>query len=188
MSLEQLGGSILARLGVAGRAPWVPADEAAVERELRSVVQGLCAAAGADSRVEWDHYGAGYASYVDAWLYRADGPFRRPGPTAIWTSYTGLVVLVCRLGPAFCLMEGERSWTSGDTQASYLPSFELLDELRSDAVRELAGIAERFLVAAGYTRLRKADVSAFLPSDLELDTNLGDPPYREFDVLFHWYD
>ena len=123
------------------------------------MVQELVADLDVDSRTELDHYGSGYASFVDAWFFRRDWSFRRPG--------------------------GRHEHFTG---SSYLPSFDNVDAFRTPAVRTLARQVEDWLEPRGYGRLEKADLAGYLPEGVVVPTILEDAPFRDFDALFHWED
>lgn len=185
MDADDLAAAILLEHPSAARPPWTPRDEPAIESELRGAVSSLLSALDLQCRAVFDHYGSGYASFVDAWFFRDDPSFgHRDGPRH---EYTGLAVLLCRLAPVFCLMEGSKSW-DGKSRSSYLPAFECVDDLRTEAVRALAPQIERELVSRGYVRLRREALEELLPGELRIPTILSDGPFRKFDALFHWED
>ena len=150
------------------------------------MVQELAADLDVDSRTEFDHYGSGYASFVDAWFFRRDSSFRRPGGRH--EHFTGLAVLLCRLMPVYCLLEGEKTWSPSGSGSSYLPSFDNVDAFRTTAVRTLARQVEDWLEPRGYGRLEKADLGGYLPEGVVVPTIPEDAPFRDFDALFHWED
>jgi hypothetical protein len=152
-------------------------------------------------RGEWNHYGCGYASYIDAWFYRTSAEFQVAPPTASEEKYRGLGVLLSRLSPYFVIMEGEKGWWTTPSNShsktrnqaaggghSYVPQFEMVDRLSSPAVRKLAAQLEPMLTEFGLIRVGKDQLSEPLPDDIRIDTNLSDGPLRLFDALFYWYD
>ncbi len=98
------------------------------------------------------------------------------------------MVLLSRLAPFYCFLEGEKSWASNGSSSSYLPAFGGVDTLASDAVVTLSCQVEEWLGRQGYVRLRKAELDKLLPQGVAVPTILTDGPYREFDALFHWED
>ena len=63
---------------------------------------------GLRARVEWGHYGSGYASFIEAWFYPADGRARLPPLQAGDERHAGLVVLLSRLSRYCVLGQDER--------------------------------------------------------------------------------
>ncbi|MGH1347591.1 MAG: hypothetical protein ACRBN8_38900 [Nannocystales bacterium] len=182
--LEDIVARLLATHQPPLRPPWSPRDEVAVEAELRSVVRSLAADLRAELRAEFDHYGSGYASFIDAWFYRRESSFQRKPHAA---HFTGLAVLLSRLAPVYCFLEGEKSWAPTGA-ASYLPTFESVDVLETDAVANLSHQVELRLERWGYNRLRTSDLAGLLTRGVAVPTLLSNGPYREFDALFHWED
>ncbi len=140
-----------------------------------------------ESRVEWNSYGQGYASYIDAWFYQDKPEFRRPATSKDEKNYTGLYVLLCREAPYFVMGEGAKSWTAKGG-SSYMPGFNGVDAFASLAVKDLAEKASNFFSGQGLVRLRQAEVAEELPEGLRFDTNLVDGKHRLYDALFFWYD
>ena len=61
--------------------------------------------------------------------------------------------------------------------------YDVSADLRSTE-RHIQGALE----VAGFFALPAELAERPLPFDAELETNLGDPPYRVFDAVFHWFD
>lgn len=150
--------------------PWVPRQDEGVDQKIRRVIAGLETALSVSSRADFDHYGCGYASFVNAWFSRWEAAQHD----------TGLVVLFCRLAPCYCLLEAG--------SASCLPCFEAIDAFHSTPVERLACEVEQHLAAMGYLRLRRSDLAHLLPEGTTSATNLSNAPYRHFDALFNWED
>lgn len=184
-SFEDVVAELLAPYRHALRAPWSPRNDAGVERELHGVVHAVAAQLKVEFRAEFDHYGSGYASFVDAWFYRRDAAFRRAVRA---DHFTGLAVLLSRLAPVYCFLEGEKTWSSNRSASSYLPASEAVDALDTDAVVALSHQVELWLAGRGYVRLRRTTLDRLLPEEVIVPTILSGGPYREFDALFHWED
>lgn len=166
-----------------GPNPWASDDRSAVDAHLRTAVGLVAAQLGLQHRTEFDSYGSGYASFVDAWFHRPTPEFQ----TGPGNSYAGLVVLLCSESPHFVLGEGEKSWHDRGS-SSYLPDFDFIDQFTVPAVEALVPAVERILVDFGMIRLSKNDLAAALPADIEIPTILSDPPFRLFDAMFYWED
>ena len=136
------------------------------------------------SRIEWNHYGSGYASFVDAWFYFADGRARSPLNEE---SHFGVVVLFSRVSRYYVLGQGEKFWHKTG-EGSYLPDLKMVDSVTHAALKPLEQGIDRILPTFGLERVVKADLEPPISSDIEIPTILSDPPYHVFDVLFHWED
>ncbi len=167
--------------------PFDPADDRSIRRFYEEAVrqvereQNLCA------RVEWHHYGSGYASFIEAWFYPADGCASLPPFQTGGERHVGLVVLLSRLSRYFVLGQDEKAW-SADGGSGGLPNFSTVDDITHSAILPLVGPVTTLLVARGLQRLTRPQLAAFLPDDVQVTTILTDEPFREFDALFYWED
>jgi len=147
------------------------------ETSYRTICVGLERDLKLKSRIEWCHYGSGYASYVDAWF----SPTGQPG--------SGLVVLLSRLSHYFVMMQGSKSWSKGQLAASsYLPHSSMTDQFEDPEISKLVGPVQRVLEGHGLIRLDAADLDTPLPAGTQVATILGDPPFTQWDALFYWED
>lgn len=168
---------------ISQQPPWDTDQEEVIDQHVRSIVERVCRKLQVLDRGEFNHYGSGYASYVDVWFYRDEEAFR----FAEGNCYFGIVVLFSRLTPTFVLGEGRKTWRD-NSASSYLPSFDMVDRFTHPAVQELEQPIERALQAAGLQRLRAEDLATPLPAHFDVPSILGDAPWRTFDALFHWMD
>jgi hypothetical protein len=178
---------LLAQECISSDHPWSTRDESQIDSYLKTVSEEVSLATNTLSRIEWGHYGSGYASFVDAWFYRSTPAFDVPSPLRQGEEHVGLVVLLSRLSPYFVFMEGEKRWHAKGG-SSYLPAFEGVDSLSSPGVLDLVAPVQKVLESRGLRRLSKKELSSPLHPDIQVPTILGDPPYVEFDALFHWED
>lgn len=176
-------GRLLKQQPITDEWPWNSGDESVIHKHIKDIVAELCQKLRLKDRSEYGHYGSGYASYVDCWLYREDAEFRVA--TGDW--YRGLVILFSTLSKHYVLGEGEKSWHAKGG-STYLPSFAFVDKLDRPAVASLERGVSRILASRGLVRQSAEDLSDFLPRDTSVPTNLGDPPWRHFDALFYWED
>jgi len=167
--------------------PWGAGNEKVIEDFYRGVVAEVESSTGALSRVEWDHYGSGYASYIDAWFYKVDDSFYPKIHAKYGEHYVGLIVLLSRLSPYFVFMEGEKNWHSHGG-SGYLPDYTMVDDLVTPGPKTLAAEVEPILLKNGLVRRRAKDLEAALPQGIHIETNLSDGAYRNFDALYYWYD
>lgn len=175
--------ALLAGRPITHQAPWASGDSAAIDAHLLEACQAIEQALGARSRIVWDDYGSGHASFVDAWFYRAPYGIEEKDEQA----HTGLVVLFSRLSHRYVFMEGDKSWHA-EGSSSYLPGFDLVDRLEADSVVRMAELAQEVLARRGFVRASRAGLGAPLADGLEVPTILGDPPFTQFDALFYWAD
>ena len=164
--------------------PFEPANDGAIRRFYEGLVGQIEREQGLRARVEWNHYGSGYASFIEAWFYPADGRARLPGREE---GHVGLVVLLSRLSRCFVLGQDEKRWSDGGGSAG-LPNFSTVDDIAHPAVLPFVGPVTARLTAAGLQRLHRQDLAALLPETLQVPTILTDLPFRQFDALFHWED
>jgi hypothetical protein len=171
---------------VSGTPPWSSGDDDELKAFFRPVLDGVQRQLALRGEVAWEQ-GSGYASYIEAWFYRATPEFRLPGPPSDANGYAGLQILLCRLAPVFVFMESDRTWT--DQASSYsLACAESVDRFACPAVDNIASQVQALLESNGLTRLLRSDALQPIDQDLGPYTLLGDYPYKRFDALFHWTD
>jgi len=135
---------------------------------------------------EFEHYGSGYASYVDVFITKSDGSMRSSENG--WTNVEGLPLTLSRLAPLAALFKpdvhssGPRCATRGIPELSLvmdtaLPGWE-------EEYRQIREVLDRHDVAL----LDSQVLSLPLEAELRPETILGSPPYSVFDAWFHWMD
>ena len=167
--------------------PFDPAADGSIRQFFEDLVRRIEREQGLRARVEWNHYGSGYASFIEAWFYAADGAGSLPPFQAGDERHVGLVVLLSRLSPFFVLGQDEKGW-SRDGGSGGLPNFDSVDDFAHPAVRVHVEPVTALLTAAGLQRLHRRDLAALLPPACQVPTILTDEPFRQFDALFHWED
>jgi hypothetical protein len=163
--------------------PWVTNDEREVDKNIKSMVADIRRKLQLEDKTEYGHYGSGYASFVDCWLYRPNEQFR----VLNGDHYQGLVILFSRLSPYYVIGQGEKSWHSTGG-ASYLPEFDFVDNIEHDAVLALVPRVNAILKSRGLLRLQKNDLDVILPKGVKVPTIMADRVYRHFDAIFYWED
>ena len=179
--------NLLAQQAISQQYPWSTNDSREIENFFKFVIPELERKSHVRSRVEWGHYGSGYASFVDAWLYRESSDFDTKYRPAQGKSYTGLVILLSRLSPYFALMEGEKSW-GGNGGSSYMPHFDAIDDFPTPAVAELAEQVQPILESHGMIRLSHSMLDTPLEPKFKVRTVLTDRAFTNFDAFFYWED
>ena len=167
--------------------PWAANDEQLIEGHLKAVCAAVERRTRSMSRIEWNHYGSGYASFVDAWFYRNTPDFNPKRPLRFGEEHTGLIVLLSRLSPYFVFMEGEKSWHAHGG-SHYLPEYDMLDRLQSGAVKLLASQVQPILEEHGLVRASREQLSEPLSPNINVPTILSDRGLCQFDALFYWED
>lgn len=178
---------MLSQQSISDQNPWSTSDDKLVEGNLKAACAAVIRATGAKSRVEWGHYGSGYASFVDAWFYKATPEFNVERPIHQGEEHTGLIVLLSRLSPYFVFMEGEKRWHT-EGSSSYLPEFGMLDRLKTAGVVQLAPKVQSVLESHGLFRVMKEQLEESLMPGLRVPTVMADRGFTQFDALFYWED
>ncbi|MCB1043324.1 MAG: hypothetical protein KDC35_10305 [Acidobacteria bacterium] len=174
---------LLAQEPITDLWPWASGNEQAIEDHWKDIVHKICRRLTLRFKAVFNHYGSGYASYVDTWFYREDPAFKI-GPD---DCYSGLVVLYSRLSPYYVLGEGAKCWHSRGG-SSYLPHFHFLDQFSHPAVKELIPEVDAIMAQSGLQRLFKTDLAEAMPTSTAIPTILADAPWVHFDALFYWED
>jgi hypothetical protein len=183
MEIERL----ITQQAISNRHPWATFDQHLIEGHLKHACAAVIRATGTKSKVEWEHYGSGYASFVDAWFYKSAPEFNVKRPVQHGEEHIGLIVLLSRLSPYFVFMEGEKHWhVHGGS--SYLPEFSMIDRLENQAVALLAQQVQPVLEHQGFIRVHREQLAEALTSKLRVPTVLTDRDFTLFDALFYWED
>lgn len=177
---------LITQRSISGLQPWASNDSQKIDDFYRTVCATVAQSSGALSRIEWGHYGSGYASFIDAWFYKPEAGFKVDEALGKGSEYKGLVVLLSRLSPYFVFMEGEKRWHAKGG-SSYLPESAMLDRLLAPAIVALAAEVQTVLENHGLVRLFKADLSAALVPNIAVPTILADQ-FTEYDALYYWED
>lgn len=168
--------------------PFDSANDRSVRAFYGALVAQVEEAGGLRSHVEWSHYGSGYASFVEAWFYPADGRARLRAEAGE-EHHAGLVILFSRLSRYFVLSQDEKRWAvDGSSSSGGVPCFAAADDISHPALRLQVDSVTALLAAAGLERLYQVDLAAPLPEAVRVPTVLAAGPYREFDALFYWED
>ena len=165
--------------------PFDPANDGAIRHFYEGLVRQIERAQGLRARVEWNHYGSGYASFIEAWFYPADDRARLPGREE---GHAGLVVLLSRLSRCFVLGQDEKRWSADGSGSAGLPNFSTVDDITHPAILPFVAPVTALLTVAGLQRLHRQDLAAALPETLQVPTILTELPFRQFDALFYWQD
>ncbi|WP_204287170.1 hypothetical protein [Microbispora amethystogenes] len=172
-----------------GEGAWAGGAEA-VEGHLHRVVAALNRVpALVVEHAEFEHYGSGYASFVDVLLTRRDGSARRVDADG-YTTTEGFSVVLCRLARIACILSPAERSHHPDGRGYYsLPWLDAVTEIPipgwEKGCEQISQVLERYRI----TLVGPHILSRPALPHLKIDTNLGDGPhYSIFDVWFHWMD
>lgn len=148
---------------------------------------------GTISQIEDGHYGSGYASFIDAWFYQENDSFNFSVDKKGTHRSSGLTVIFNRLIPFYIMFEGEKYWNKQLGNGGwYMPYLHCVDDLKTQAVIDLAEKVDKILQNYQLTRLSKSDLQTELGSRTtwKIPTELNDNSryYTYFDGLFFWQD
>lgn len=175
--------SLIAQNPIHDEWPWSTNDEHVIHGHIKDVIAEVRRENRLLDKSEFGHYGSGYASFVDCWLYRDDEDFKFDEGSAYW----GIVVLFSTLAPYYVIGEGQKTWEARSS-SSYLPSFDFVDQLSQPVIQGLEANVCSTLSDRGMVRIYAHELSARLPRHMSVPTILADPPFRHFDAIFHWED
>jgi hypothetical protein len=166
------------------RFPPVRRPTSELESFYTSLVKQITHLAGCADKTEWNHYGSGYASFVDAWFYLPDG--RARGDLAGEGHY-GIYVLLSRLSCFYVVGQGQKTWQRNGG-SSYLPDLKSVDSVEHAVLLPLERQIDAFLSASDLKRLHRPDLELRIQGEHKAPTILSDAPFTQFDALFFWED
>lgn len=175
--------------------PYDTNDEKAVIDYTKQIKAELERQAGIHVHVEQLHFGSGYASYIEWFVYLDRDVQQSDNPYGIRTvEKEGLIVNISLLAPLILIGTGTRSddiqietgkiLSGGRSLLCEVSDLELprqFDELKSRL--------ERLFMKYHYTILQKADVDRQLPFKTNIPTIFREPhEYLVWDAIFYWED
>ena len=180
-------GSAVVNAAASTAGAWA-GGPAAVEGFLRWVVADLNRLPSlVIEHAEFRHYGSGYASYVDVFISKRDGSMRRSMDGT--TEVEGLTLALCRLAPLAALFK--HSWRSsgpGPAGGHSMPELSRMVDDDPPGWEQECRQIRRTLDEHGIALLDSRILGLPLNVRLQVETALGEPPYRVFDAWFHWTD
>ncbi|MFA1549595.1 hypothetical protein [Actinomadura chokoriensis] len=136
---------------------------------------------------ELDHYGSGYASYIDVFATKRDGSTRQTDEDG-GVRIECLNVLLCRLAPIACLLRPDDLWQTHDTSWSPSPNINRViaapDQSWADEFHQVKDLLDQ----RGISLIGPDLLTRPLPEGLEAKSNLANPARTIFDAWFHWPD
>ncbi len=182
--------------------PYETKDADQIEKHLKDLFYNFNRSKLLTCEAMFDHYGSGYASYVDYFCYRKDGGsvlnekyIEKDSLTS--TEIEGLVIYVSRLAPVAIIWNDQRYKAKIDTETikdEYFSGFTMLSDPRgviteppNDMKDEFREIKQK-LEQAGYTILEKGYLEQPLPFKAKIETFTRPSQYKIFDAIFYWKD
>ncbi|MER1998216.1 MAG: hypothetical protein ABS882_00460 [Lysinibacillus sp.] len=145
--------------------------------------------------VEADHFGSGYASYMQWFVYEQSGIEITEDPWKRTVDIQGLHILISRLAPVIVIGNGTQSSTYLREADAYLSGAQSVfsepeDINVSTEFQALAQKLERLFMKYHFTILRQEDLQVPLPFVADIPTIWRDKhePYLLFDTVFYWED
>lgn len=175
--------SVIDGVVVGSEWPFSTGKANTVEAHMRQAVQQLELVLGISLKADWDHYGSGFASYVDIFC-----PLVQEIKDSNRYDY-GLRIYLCRLAPV-AVMAPASTVTSLDN-CSFSSGFIRNDgkwEAIPESMHDVALQCRRMIEEYGWTWPEPSRLGEPLGFDANIPTILADPPYHIFDALFYWED
>ncbi|SOC25631.1 hypothetical protein SAMN05880501_1196 [Ureibacillus xyleni] len=185
---------------IGGLYPYNTKDKQQIEIYIQDLFYTINRSKSIKCEAIFDHYGSGYASYVDFFCYKKDGS------SVINESYIekdslisiqieGFVIYISRLAPVAIfgtdirhkaiLDNGKDEFFSGMGMISHPNG--IINEPPRHMVNEFQEIKEK-LISAGYYILNKDYLSQPLPFETKIQTFTRPNQYTIFDAFFYWKD
>ncbi|WP_107840462.1 hypothetical protein [Metasolibacillus meyeri] len=167
------------------------------EQQIFSYLKRIKAELERSKRIECDqellHFGSGYASYMQWFVYEKSAVTRleRAGGL-VEAEKIGLVVQISMLAPVVLIGKGEKrddyfegEWQSGGVNSLINPQSLLIPTHLTELYESL----QRLFMKYNYSILRKEDVEKPLPFKANIATIFREPrEYLIWDAIFYWMD
>ena len=190
---EQLQSLINGKM-VGERYPYDTNDEQAVLNYLKRVQADFDRMPNIQCEPDRLHFGSGYASYVEWFIYRKDEVSEREENGLRNVEKEGLMVDISLLSPVILIGTGFKSDSihieTGEKVSGAKSFFSDVVNLEiPEKYTELISIIERTFMKYHYTILRKEDVIPRLPFQADIPTLHREPhQYLIWDAIFYWED
>lgn len=198
---EQLQ-KMIAKEPVGDSYPYYTKDENQIEKYIKDLFYKFNRSKSIQCEAMFDHYGSGYASYVDFFFYKRDGSSvlsKKYIEKDSLTSFEidGLVLYISRLAPVAIFGKDIRSKAILETskgKKEYFSGFSMLSQSQ-EVIKEVPGKwKDNFreiklkLDEAGYMILDKTYLEQPLPFKAKIETFTHSNQYKLFDAIFYWMD
>lgn len=172
--------------------PYSTGDEQALKNYLKAILAEL-KRSNIHCKVEIDHFGSGYASYIQ-WFCYEDAHLEMKQAKATRTEdIRGLYVLISRLAPIIVIGPGDESTTYSLTGDYLSGGKSVLDSpFQLDIETPFHQLYNKLLqlfMKYNYTVLQKEDLEYPLPFDTVIPTlSRKKGQYLMWDAIFYWED
>lgn len=194
-SNEQLQDLIEGEI-VGNQFPYEPNSEKEIEAHIRRLFYRINRIPGVICEAEWNHFGSGYASFVEFFCSRKEDVIivtEKNGHREI--EIEGIIIDICRLAPVAIMGEDDRFKTirietnevvgGGYSSIISRPQGLLVREKLQDIARELKRALQEF----DYELLEAEEMSRPLPFKAKIPTIYREPrEYLVMDAIFYWED
>ncbi len=168
---EQMLRQIIAGTPVGDIWPYNSGSEDAIEQHLRNCVAQLGLSTQIIVEADFDHYGSGYASYVDVFCYKNDGSSTRHRDETL--PIDGLTIYLCRLAPVAVYGRNHKTRDARGGSSGFLNA-ENVDTTPPGQWESIAQEINKNLASLGFELLDRDTVSRELPFKADISTILGD--------------
>ena len=166
------------------------------EHELKNYLKAIFAElkrSNIHCKVEIDHFGSGYASYIQWFCYEDQHVEVKEYPSKRVEDIQGLHVLISRLTPVIMIGNANESSTYSLSSEYLGGGNSMLDEPHQLVIEprfeKLFNVLVRIFMKYNFTVLRKEDVELPLPFDADIPTlSRGKRKYLVWDAIFYWED
>lgn len=194
-SNEQLQGLIEGKI-VGNKFPYDTNNEQEIEAHIRRLFHRIKRIPNLVCEAEWNHFGSGYASFVEFFCYREEDIIvveEKYGFREIKTD--GIIIDICRLAPVAIIGEDERYKTIrtqtdevvGGAHGSLLGRPKILD--LSEKFQAIAEELKQALKEFDYELLEAEKMNQPLSFQTKIPTIYREPrDYLVVDAIFYWED
>ena len=190
---EQLRNLIAGKM-IGDSYPYDTNDDNEVEAHIRRLFYRLNRIPGIICEAEWDHFGSGYASFVEFFCYREKDKHHTENKWTREEKTDGLLLYISRLAPVAIMGEDTRYKTfrieTGDEIGGAYGSLTSPSQLRiSQKFLPISQKITEVLTEFGYELLREEMVNMPLPFQAKIPTIYSEPrDYVLMHAIFYWED
>lgn len=182
--------------------PYNTKDHNQIEKHMKELFHRINRSKAIQCEAMFDHYGSGYASYVEFFCYKKDGSsvlsekyIEKDSLTSI--EIDGLVTYISRLAPVAIIWKDIRHKAivdKGQIKDEFFSGFTLLGNPHNVITESPNNMTDEFreikqkLNEAGYTILDKTYLDQPLPFKTKIQTFTKPNQYKIFDAIFYWMD
>ncbi|MDT8862585.1 hypothetical protein N0O92_20505 [Alkalihalobacillus sp. MEB130] len=193
-SNEQLQALIEGKI-IGNQYPYDTNNEQQIEAHIRQLFYRINRSPNIVCEAEWDHFGSGYASFVEFFCYRKEDVTVEEEKYGIQEIKTnGIIIDICRLAPVVIMGEDEREKTiriktNEVVRGAYGT---ILDGKQFDIKEPLQKVGKQVkhtLKEFGYELLEAEKLTQPLPFQSKIPTIYRKPnEYLWMDAIFYWED